>query len=411
MIAAGSGPMKKVMPGSSFATRQLAVGLAGYCAFINLYSPQAILPLLSSEFHASAAQVSTIITVSTLAVALTAPFTGAIADVLGRKRVIVAAMFVLVVPTVMVGLATSLSALIFWRAVQGLMLPPIFAVTIAYIGDEWPANEATTAAGIYSSGSSLGGFSGRLVTGIFADLIGWRAGFMALAGMAFAGAIAVAFLLPVERKFVRSEGLLASGRQMLAHFRNGQLLATYAVGFGVLFNFICTFTYVSFHLAAAPYNLSASWLGAIFVVYLTGSVLTPWAGWAVGRFGRRRFMVRVITLWVAGVALTLAPSLPLIITGLAICAGCGLICQAISTGYVTITAKVGRSSAVGLYVTSFYLGGSFGAAVGGIAWTLGGWPACVALVVVMLLVMANTVFFAWARRVPAAPTTPPIGPA
>src|SRR6188472_198860 len=133
----------------SFALR-LAAGIAGYCAFINLYSPQSILPLLSEEFHASAAEVSTIITVSTLAVALTAPFTGAVADVLGRKRVIVAAMFVLVIPTLMVGLSTSLSAVIFWRAVQGLVLPPIFAVTVAYIGDEWPAKEATTAAGIYS---------------------------------------------------------------------------------------------------------------------------------------------------------------------------------------------------------------------------------------------------------------------
>src|ERR1019366_9348702 len=177
---------------STISVRQLAVGLAGYCAFINLYAPQSILPLLSLEFSASAAEVSTIITASTLAVAVTAPFTGAIADVLGRKRGIVAAMFVLVVPTVMVAMATSLSALIFWRAVQGLVLPPIFAVTVAYIGDEWPPREATTA-GIYGSGSSLGGFSGRLLTGLFADLIGWRAGFMALAGMAFAGAIAVAF--------------------------------------------------------------------------------------------------------------------------------------------------------------------------------------------------------------------------
>jgi predicted MFS family arabinose efflux permease len=396
---------------STISARQLAVGLIGYCAFINLYAPQSILPLLSHEFGASAAEVSTIITVSTLAVALTAPFTGAIADVLGRKRVIVAAMFVIVVPTLMVGMATSLSALIFWRAVQGLVLPPIFAVTVAYIGDEWPPREATTAAGIYSSGASLGGFSGRLVTGFLADLIGWRAGFNALAVIAFAGAIAVAFLLPHERRFVRSEGLLASGRQMLAHFRNGQLVATYAVGFGVLFNFICTFTYVSFHLAAAPYNLSSSALGAIFVVYLVGSVLTPWIGWAVTRFGRRHFMIWVIALWVAGIALTLAPSLPLIILGLAVSAGCGLICQAISTGYVTITAKAGRSSAVGLYVTSFYIGGSFGAALGGLSWTLAGWPACVALVVAMLLVMAGIVYFAWARRVPAGPAMAPIEPA
>ena len=396
--------------GRTFSARYLAVGLAGYCAFINLYSPQSILPLLSEEFHATAAEVSTIITVSTLAVALTAPFTGTVADVLGRKRVIVAAMFVLTIPTLMVGLSTTLPQLVFWRAVQGLVLPPIFAVTVAYIGDEWPPREATTAAGIYSSGSSFGGFSGRLVTGFLADLVGWRAGFMALAAIAFIGAIAVAVLLPHERKFVRSEALSGSVQQMLAHFRNGQLLATYAVGFGVLFSFICTFTFVSFHLAAPPYNLSASWLGAIFVVYLVGSVLTPWTGWAVGWFGRRRLMVRVIAIWVAGIALTLAPSLPLIIAGLAISAGCGLICQAISTGYVTITAKTGRSSAVGLYVTSFYVGGSFGAALGGAAWTVGGWPACVAIVIAVLMIMAMIVFFAWARRVPAAASVPPIEP-
>jgi predicted MFS family arabinose efflux permease len=249
-----------------------------------------------------------------------------------------------------------------------------------------------------------------LFTGLLADLISWRAGFIALAAITFAGAIAVAFLLPHERKFVRSEGLLASNRQMLAHLRNRQLIATYAVGFGVLFNFIATFTYVSFYLAAPPYNLSASWLGAIFVVYLTGSVLTPWTGWAVGRFGRRRFVVRVIAVWAAGIALTLAPSLPLIIAGLAISAACGLICQAVSTGYVTITAKAGRSSAVGLYVTSFYIGGSFGAALGGAAWTIGGWPACVAIVIAMLAIMSAIVFFAWARRVPAATSIPPIEP-
>lgn len=393
-----------------FSTRQFAVGLAGFCCFINLYAPQSILPLLTQEFGASAAEVSAAITAGTIAVALTAPFTGTVADVLGRKRVIVVAMFVLVVPTLMAGLAHSLSELIFWRVVQGLVMPPIFAVTVAYIGDEWPPNEAATAAGIYSSGSSLGGFSGRLVVGILADLISWRAGFFALGTMTLAGAISVALLLPPERKFVRSEGLLASGRQMLAHFRNGQLLATFAVGFGVLFCFICTFTYISFHLAAAPYNLSASWLGAIFVVYLTGSALTPWTGWAVGRFGRRRFTARVIGLWAAGIALTLLPSLPMIILGLAICAACGLVCQSVSTGYVTITAKAGRSSAVGLYVTSFYLGGSCGAALGGIAWSLGAWPACVVLIAIMLAVMASVVIFAWARRVPASPMTTPIEP-
>jgi predicted MFS family arabinose efflux permease len=391
----------------TFNARHLAVGLAGFCTFINLYSPQAILPLLSSEFGAGAAEIANIMTASTLAVAITAPFTGTVADVLGRKRVIVTAMLILGIPTVMCALAPTLHALVFWRFVQGLVMPPIFAVTIAYIGDEWSPREATAAAGVYTSGASIGGFSGRLVTGVLSDLIGWRYALVSIAVMTLAGAVAVMMLLPRERKFVRSEGLIASGRQMLQHLRNGQLLATYAVGFGVLFSFVALFTYINFRLAAAPYNMSPTWLGAIFVTYMVGSGLTPLAGWAVGRFGRRRFMMPVMFVWIAGVLLTLSDPLWLIVAGLTLCAGCGLICQAISTGYVTITAKAGRSSAVGLYVTCFYTGGSFGAAFGGIAWIFGGWPAVAGAIVVMLVIMTGVVFFAWAHRVPPeAPGTP-----
>src|SRR5262249_59868534 len=104
----------------TFSARYLAVGLAGYCAFINLYSPQSILPLLSKEFHATAAEASTLITVSTLAGALTAPFTGTVADVLGRKRVIVAAMFALGIPTLMGGVAATPPHPIFRRPGKGL---------------------------------------------------------------------------------------------------------------------------------------------------------------------------------------------------------------------------------------------------------------------------------------------------
>ena len=390
----------------NFLARRIAVGLAGYCSFINLYSPQAILPLLSQEFGAGAAEISSIMTAGTLAIALTAPFTGTIADGLGRKRVIVAAMLIVAVPTIMAAMAPTLGALIFWRFVQGLVLPPIFAVTIAYIGDEWPPHEATAAAGVYTSGASLGGFSGRFVTGILSDLFGWREAFVVLALISVAGALAVAVLLPRERKFVRSEGLVASGKQMLRHFRNPQLLATYAVGFGVLFNFIATFTYINFRLAAAPYNFSPTALGAIFVVYLVGSAMTPLIGMAVGRFGRRHFMIGIIALWIVGIALTLADPLWVILLGLTLCASCGLLCQAVSTGYVAITAQAGRSSAVGLYVTNFYVGGSFGAALGGIACTLAGWPACVAMVALMLVIMAIIVITAWTRTTAPVPPSP-----
>src|SRR5258708_20142296 len=84
----------------TFDLRRLAIAINGFCTFLNLYSPQALLPELSREFGATAAQISTIMTASTLAVALTAPVTGAIADVFGRKRLITAAFFAVPIPTV-----------------------------------------------------------------------------------------------------------------------------------------------------------------------------------------------------------------------------------------------------------------------------------------------------------------------
>jgi MFS transporter, YNFM family, putative membrane transport protein len=377
--------------------RRIAVALAGFCAFLNLYSPQALLPLLAKEFGVGAADISLMMTATAVAVGMTAPFSGAAADVLGRKRIIVSAMALLAVPTIMLALAPDVPTLLFWRFVQGLMLPPIFVVTIAYIGDEWPAAEVAAVAGVYTTGASLGGFSGRFVTGILTDLVGWRFAFGTLAMFALAAAVAVMLMLPRERGFKRSESLIASLRQMTRHFRNMQLVATYAVGFGVLFNFIATFTYVTFLLAAAPYRLSPALLGSIFAVYLVGAFAAPMVGIAVSRWGRPNFVVAVLLLWIAGILLTLVPSLVVIILGLALCSGCGLIVQAISTGYVTATASEGRSSAVGLYVLSFYIGGSLGAYLPGLAYEAAGWGACVALVAAMLVLIALVVALFWTR--------------
>jgi YNFM family putative membrane transporter len=381
-------------------SRNAAVAVAGFCAFLNLYSPQALLPTLAREFGAGAAEISSIMTASTLAIAITAPFTGALADLLGRKAVITAAMLAVVVPMIGAAFAGDVASLVLWRFLQGMLLPPIFAVTVAYIGDEWPPGEVAGAAGIYVAGSSVGGFCGRLVPGVLADLAGWRTAFLALAVLTLIAAVLVAWLLPREKQFVRSAGLAASARQMLRHLRNPQLVATYAIGFGVLFNFIAVFTYVSFHLAGEPFRFSSSMLGAIFVTYLMGTALSPMTGWLLARLGRRSFILLVIAIWAAGAVLTLIPSVAAIVLGLTLCAACGMLGQTISTGYVAMIAREGRSSAVGLYVTAFYAGGSMGAFLPGLAWNSGGWPACIAMVVAMLAIMAWIASLAYGRAPP-----------
>jgi MFS transporter, YNFM family, putative membrane transport protein len=379
----------------SFDYRTLAVATAGFASFVNLYSPQALLPELAQEFGVGAGAISALMTAGTAAIALSAPFTGALADVAGRKRLITNAMFAIVVPTVIMTFAGSVPQMTVWRFVQGLLLPPIFTVTVAYIGDEWPPGDVARIAGIYISGSSVGGFCGRFIPGVLTDWIGWREAIQVVALITLAAAIIVALALPRERNFVRSGGVLTSLVQMLQHFRDRRLVATFAIGFGVLFNFIATFTYISFHLAAPPYLFSPTLLGALFLTYLVSSPLVPWVGRAIAMFGRRPFVLGTIAVWIVGVLLLLAPPVPLIIAGLTLCAVCGMLCQAVSTGYVTLTAKEGRSSAVGLYASVFYIGGSAGAFLTGLAWASAGWTGCVVLIVAMQLVMAVIVAAAW----------------
>ena len=388
--------------------RALGVVLAAIGAFIELYVTQALLPLLTHEFDATATEVSWTVSAATLAVALTAPLSGLAADAIGRKRIIVTAMFGLVVPTMMAGFAHSLGMLVFWRFVQGLLLPPIFAVTVAYVGEEF-AGSATAMTGLYVAASGVGGFLSRFLSGLLAQSFGWRAAFWGLAVVTLACATGSALFMPRERRFAKSGGLAPSFRFMAANLRSPRLIATYAVGFGVLFSFVGVFTYINFVLAAPPYSLSTGALGTIFVVYLVGVVATPLTGRLVARLGRSRLVAGAAALWVAGLAMTLAPSIVLILLGLAVCVTCGFLCQSCATSYVAVTAVQGRSSAVGLYVSFYYLGGALGAILPGFAWDLAGWPGCVATTMVAVVLLATFALLFWERdqRAPDPPTAAP----
>ena len=383
------------MLGTLADPRRVAIAFCAIGAFLHLYAPQAVLPMMAREYGVGAADASLIITAGTLAVAATAPFTGALSDVIGRKRLIVVAMALLLIPATMTALAPTLNQVIFWRFIHGLLLPPIFAVTIAYVGDEWSPSEANGVFGLYASASAVGGFLGRFVPGMLTAYVGWRGGFLALACGSVICLVMVALLLPPERKFVRATDFGTSLRQMLAHLRNPRLLATYAVGFGVLFNFIATFTYLSFHLAAPPFNRSPAFLGSIFVVYLFGSMAALYLGRAIAWLGRRNFVLCVLGVWGGGMLVSLVSSVSAVVLSLVVASTCGILVQASSTSFVATTAKTGTSAAVGLYVTAFYIGGTFGGWLPGLAYEAGGWPYSLALVMAMLSIMALIVSTSW----------------
>ena len=385
-----------------------AVCLCGIFAFLNLYVTQPMLPMFESVFHASKSMVGLTVSASTLGIALSAPFLGALAERLSRKQVIVFALLALAVPTLLAASAPGLHVLIVWRFLQGLVMPAIFATVITYIGEEWAPTAIAMVMSIYVSGTAMGGFLGRLIGGVVAEYLGWHWSFLILGVVTVAGAGIIARTLPRERLPLPTHphpGHAAQLRAMLHHFRNPRLLATFTVGFGMLFALVSTFTYVTFYLAAPPFNLSTAALSYLFAIYLIGLVVTPAGGYLVTRIGIRRGIVIAILLCLLGQILTLVHSLPVIIFG-----GLGLVCsgvfiaQSTASSFLRIAAPAGgRVSAAGLYISCYYLGGTVGGVLPAVAWDIGKWPACVALTSAVLVVI---VFIGWAGfKAPHPPRT------
>jgi predicted MFS family arabinose efflux permease len=380
-----------------------AVTLAGLAAFFNVYATQPLLPLFEQLFHASKAEVGRTVSATTLGIAISAPFIGALAERVGRRRVIVSSIFLLSIPTLLAAGSGALSHLVFWRFLQGLVTPGIFGVTIAYIAEEWPRYRAPQVISLYVTGTVLGGFLGRFFTGIAAThpLLpwiepNWRDGFIAIGLLDLLFGILLYRWLPPDSPL--PEGAEEQGG-IFRHLRNPQLVATYAVGFNVLFTLVGTFTYITFHLAAPPFGLSPMQLSFLFMVYLVGLVVTPLGGIWIGRVGSRAALIGSVAAGIAGILLTLAPNLVVILLGLVLCSSGVFVCQAASTSYIQREASTGgRSSAAGLYVMFYYIGGSVAGVLPGLLWRYGQWKACAALIIFVQLATVAIAGSVWKGR-------------
>ena len=164
----------------------------------------------------------------------------------------------------------------------------------------------------------------------------------------------------------------------LAHFRNGQLRAGFAIGFCILFAFIGTFTYVNFVLVRMPISLGQMALGFVYFVFLPSIVTTPLAGRAVQRFGTRQVLWGALIVAVVGLPLLLAPRLFPVLIGMVLVGVGTFFAQAAATGFVGRAATADRGSASGIYLACYFLGGLVGSAVLGWVFDTLGWAACVA---------------------------------
>ncbi|MFF2517354.1 MFS transporter [Streptomyces sp. NPDC058086] len=366
--------------GPGYRRMSFALFLAGVATFALLYSTQALLPLVSTDFGVSASEASWTVSAATGGLALFVLPMSALSERFGRRTLMTASLAVAVAVGLLVPFAPSIGALVALRAVQGAALAGLPASATAYLAEEVRPKALITAIGLFVAGNSVGGMSGRVITGWVAQEWGWRVAVATIGIIAVACAVAFRLLLPAPKHFTPGSlrpGVLA--RTVRDHLANPLLRRLYAIGALFMMVFGGVYTVIGYRLTEAPFSLPQGIIGSIFLVYLVGTVSASTAGRLVARLGRRGSLYLAGGTTTAGLLLSLVDSLPLVLLGLVLITAGFFAGHAVASSSVSHTAKQGRAQASALYQSAYYIGSSAGSTLGAVAFHAGGWAGTVTL--------------------------------
>ncbi|GMA38145.1 MFS transporter [Mobilicoccus caccae] len=327
---------------------------------------------------------------------------GPVSEVLGRTPLMHASLFAAALVAIAGGLSPGWNALLGLRLVEGIVLAGLPAVAMAYLAEEVHPRATARVAGLYIGGTAIGGMSGRLVTGALAEFGGWRAALVGIGALCLVCAVAVWFLLPRSRRFTPAPAsaahLLDAARTIL---RDPAYLCLFGVAGTSMGAFVGVFNAMGFRLMAPPYGLGVGAVGLVFLTYALGSVSSAYAGRAASRWGQRAVMPVCVLVMAAGLLVTLAGPVLVVVLGLAVMTAGFFAVHGVASGWVAARAAKGgaaKGQASSGYLFAYYAGSSVFGAVAGIAWAQGAWSVVVALCAA--LVAVTLVLSLVLRRIP-----------
>ncbi|MFC7307304.1 MFS transporter [Streptomyces monticola] len=387
--------------GPGYRRMSFALFTAGLATFALLYSTQALLPAISGDFGVSADTASWTVSAATGALALFVLPLSALSERFGRRTLMTVSLTVAVLVGLLVPFAPDLGWLVALRAVQGAALAGLPASAMAYLAEEVRPKALIAAIGLFVAGNSIGGMSGRVLTGWVAQAWGWRAALAAVGLMALVCALTFRLLLPKARHFrARSLRPRDLARTVRGHLSNPLLCRLYAIGALFMTVFGAVYTVIGYRLVEAPFSLPQGIVGSIFLVYLVGTVSSAAAGKLVGRLGRRGALYLAVGTTAAGLLLSLTDTLAAVLLGLVLITAGFFAGHAVASSSVSRTATEGRAQASALYQSAYYLGSSAGGTLGAVAFHAVGWPGTVLLGLLAVLgVVSVTLYGSHAARV------------
>ena len=393
-------PKTQIKAGSlAFKHTNLAIFLGGFSTFWLLYWVQPILPLFARSFALSPAASSTILSISTAALALSQLPSSFISDRFGRKPVMNCAMLLAAVMTVLTAFAPDYSSLLILRLFAGIVLAGLPAVAMAYLAEEIDVVSLSKSMGIYISGSAIGGMSGRLVSALAADYFSWHIAALIVGSVGLVSAAVFWQKLPASKHFSpRPLPFSPQGRRELKHafitlFNDDGLPWLYLSGFILMGCFVSLYNYIGFHLESPPFNLSPSIIGGIFTLFLIGAVASAKAHRISQKIGRYNALIGAMLMMLVALILTFSSWLPLVVLGITMQTFAFFGGHTIASSWVG--QRAGKTKALGasLYLSSYYLGSSVVGSLSGLFWHYGEWRGvATALIVTLLITMSLTAY-------------------
>lgn len=370
----------------AFRKTSVALFFGGFTTFAIMYSTQPLLPEFSREFHISPAVASLSLSMTTIALAVSMLFVGSLSEVKGRKPLMIFSLLAASLLAVLTAFVPNYHVLLIFRVLQGLVLAGLPAVAMAYLFEEIEPASLGIAMGLYISGNSVGGMSGRIIIGMLSDYFNWRVALGSIGILSILASLLFWYLLPESKHFQpRSFEIGKLLKSMAYHLKDPGLLYLYGIGFFLMGSFVTLFNYIGYQLLAPPYSLSQTIVGWIFVIYIVGTFSSTWMGRLADIHGRRQMLWVALLIMASGAGITLSTLLVLKILGIAIFTFGFFGSHSLASSWVGHQAIHDKAQASSLYLFFYYAGSSIGGTAGGTFWSAFGWGGVISIILGFLL--------------------------
>lgn len=181
----------------------LVLSLCGMVSALQFTLVIPLLPEFPQLLDISASDSSWLVTATLLTAAVGTPIIARMADMYGKRRMLLVSLGAMILGSVICALEVSFVTMIIGRALQGFGAA-LIAVGISILRDKLPPERIGTAVALMSATMGIGSALGLPLAGVLSDWLGWHSIFWfgAVAG----AVLVVALLIVVEESPVRTRG-------------------------------------------------------------------------------------------------------------------------------------------------------------------------------------------------------------